>query len=402
MRLSPAVAPVPPPATAGAAQAHRTMMRTGAVFRVVTVLHVAVSVVALAAGGRLRAPVLALAVAALVEGLVVIRVFLVARRPPQLFAAWDALFCSVALVVGALLGRGTGPDPWTFLFPYVTSSAILVGATFRRARYAAAATGTVVVAYLASVLLVRQDRGDAVDLDLITFAGVTAATWAVAREIRRWAAALDAATADAVARQAELSAEQERSRYVRELHDHVLQTLETLARGRFLADDRMRGHVARQAFRLRRLVEAGARPDADAGPAGLAEALAVVVEEHLDAGLSVDLQTGRLRHPVGPQVAGALAAAVGEALTNVRKHSGVERAVVQAVSTADEVTVSVLDRGAGFDPVAVPSGLGLRESVRGRVAEVGGSVRVDSAAGEGTCVVLTVPLRAAGDREAVA
>lgn len=377
---------------AGAAQAHRTMMRTGAVFRVVTVLHVAASVVALAAGGRLRAPVLAIAVAALVEGVLVIRVFLAARRPPQLFAAWDVVFCAGALVTGAAVHDGAGADPWKFLFPYVISSAILVGATFRRARDAAAAGGLLVAAYLGSVLALRPGR-DAVDLDLITFVGVTAAMWAVAREIRRWAAALDAATDEAVARQAELSAAQERNRFHRELHDHVLQTLETLGRGRFLADDRMRGHVARQAFRLRRLVESGLAPDA--APGGLAGALVAVVEEHLGTGLSVDLQTGRLRHPVAPETAEALAAAVGEALTNVRKHSGVERAVVQAVSTADEVTVTVLDRGGGFDPAAVASGLGLRESVRGRVAGVGGAVRVDSAVGEGTCVVLTVPLGAA-------
>lgn len=379
--------------TAGALAAHRTMLRVPAVFRVITLVIIVASVAGAAAAGTLTWPVLAVAGAAFAEGLVVLRVFWTARRPPRFYALWDAVFCAVVFALGALAstpGR-TGLDAWVFLYPYVTMSLLLVGAAFRRARVAAAAGTPIIVSYLVSTTFLRSGFDDSVVKDLVVFVGVGTAMWLLAREIRRWAKALDLAAEEAVARQAELAAEQERNLYLREMHDHVLQTFETLARGRFLTDERMRNHVARQAFRLRRIVESG-RVDAGEGRCVLADALVDVAEDHIEQGLAVDLQTGRLHDEVPGPVAAALAAAVGEALTNVRKHSGVHRAVVQGVSTPAEVTVTVVDRGRGFDPDVQPQGVGLRESIRGRVAAVGGTVRVDSAGDGGTCVVLTVPL----------
>ena len=54
------------------------------------------------------------------------------------------------------------------------------------------------------------------------------------------------------------------------------------------------------------------------------------------------------------------------------------------------VTVTVRDEGAGFEPGAVdPYRLGLRVSIRGRLAAVrGGSARVTSTPGRGTTVTL--------------
>ena len=49
------------------------------------------------------------------------------------------------------------------------------------------------------------------------------------------------------------------------------------------------------------------------------------------------------------------------------------------------------DDGAGFDPGAAGEGVGLRRSVRGRLAEVGGSVDVDGNPGHGAEVRLWVP-----------
>ena len=379
--------------TAGALAAHRTMLRVPAVFRVITLVIIVSSVVGLVTSDPVAWPVVAVAAAAFAEGLVVLRVFWTARRPPRFYALWDAVLCAVLFVVGAVVSDPGPPklDAWVFLYPYVTMSLLLVGAAFRRARVAAAAGAPIIAAYLASTTFLRDGFDDSVVKDVVVFVGVGTAMWLLAREIRRWATALDLAAQEAVVRQAELAAEQERNLYLRELHDHVLQTFETLARGRFVTDERMRSHVARQAFRLRRIVESG-RVDGGAGTCVLTDALVDVAEEHIEQGLAVDLQTSRLRDDVPGPVAAALAAAVGEALTNVRKHSGVRRAVVQGVSTPGEVTVTVVDRGRGFDPDVELPGLGLRESIRGRVAGVGGTVRIDSAGDGGTCVVLSVPL----------
>ena len=56
------------------------------------------------------------------------------------------------------------------------------------------------------------------------------------------------------------------------------------------------------------------------------------------------------------------------------------------------MNVFVRDRGAGFDPEAIPADRhGLTDSVRGRMTRHGGTVRLRTAAGEGTEVHLRMP-----------
>ena len=68
-------------------------------------------------------------------------------------------------------------------------------------------------------------------------------------------------------------------------------------------------------------------------------------------------------------------------------------AVGVAVGPGDgEVTVVVVDSGAGFDLDEVPDDrIGLRTSIKGRIEQEGGSVRIWSRPGVGTTVVLSVP-----------
>jgi len=96
----------------------------------------------------------------------------------------------------------------------------------------------------------------------------------------------------------------------------------------------------------------------------------------------------------------ALAGAAGQALANVRRHAGTDHAEVVVYGDGGDVTVMVIDDGAGFEPSAVPEGrLGLSGSVVARMARVGGVAQVWSAPGAGTSVVLTVPtVVAAGER----
>ena len=88
----------------------------------------------------------------------------------------------------------------------------------------------------------------------------------------------------------------------------------------------------------------------------------------------------------------ALGAAAREALLNVAKHSGAPSADLYSEVTPERVSVFVRDRGKGFDPDTVPDDRrGLRDSVSGRLARLGGTATVRSAPGEGTEVELVLP-----------
>src|SRR5690606_28288056 len=66
---------------------------------------------------------------------------------------------------------------------------------------------------------------------------------------------------------------------------------------------------------------------------------------------------------------------------------------VAIMYSGTEVTFMVSDEGVGFDPAAVEaSRLGIRESVVGRMESVGGRARIWSAPGEGTTVLLSMPV----------
>ncbi|HZU80113.1 MAG TPA: hypothetical protein VE991_09385, partial [Acidimicrobiales bacterium] len=63
-------------------------------------------------------------------------------------------------------------------------------------------------------------------------------------------------------------------------------------------------------------------------------------------------------------------------------------------ASPSEVSMYVRDRGVGFDPDAVAGDRkGIAESIRGRMARVGGIATVHSRPGEGTEVQLVLPRR---------
>lgn len=85
---------------------------------------------------------------------------------------------------------------------------------------------------------------------------------------------------------------------------------------------------------------------------------------------------------------------VQEALTNVRKHSGARRVVVRIDCTGPAPVLTVEDDGAGFDPARVAAtmegGFGLT-SMRERVEQIGATLDVHTAPGEGTTIEVRLP-----------
>jgi signal transduction histidine kinase len=189
----------------------------------------------------------------------------------------------------------------------------------------------------------------------------------------------------AYARAVELqAATAERERLSRQVHDGVLQALALVARRS--DDGELAGLAAEQERSLRRLVAGPAAP----APPGEADLRAL-----LPAGPDLEVAAPATPVLLPSAVAAELAAAVGEALENARRHAG-GRAWLLVEDEPDAVTVSVRDDGPGIAPGRLEEAeregrLGVARSIRGRLAELGGTVTVDSAPGQGTEVEMRVP-----------
>jgi len=129
--------------------------------------------------------------------------------------------------------------------------------------------------------------------------------------------------------------------------------------------------------------------------AGLRNALSRLVSEYQWRGISIHVTGSALaRHEITAEAVAALLGAIRAALENVAQHSGVTTAELEVISEPGAVTVMIADQGRGFDPGAVAADrLGLRASVVERMAAVGGQVRIWSAPGAGTSVVISAPTR---------
>ncbi len=90
-------------------------------------------------------------------------------------------------------------------------------------------------------------------------------------------------------------------------------------------------------------------------------------------------------------------AAVGAALDNVRRHAGADaRAWILVEDWTDEVTVTVRDDGPGIPEGRLAQAesegrLGVAQSIRGRLRDLGGTAEWISVPGQGTEVELKVP-----------
>ncbi|MDD5093335.1 MAG: PAS domain-containing sensor histidine kinase [Dehalococcoidia bacterium] len=113
------------------------------------------------------------------------------------------------------------------------------------------------------------------------------------------------------------------------------------------------------------------------------------------AGLSVDFEHAGLQGRFPAQVETSAYRIAQEALTNVVKHAGVQKATVRLVGDRHQLTVIIQDAGRGFDPRTafsnpLSSGLiGMRE----RAVSLGGKLFVDSEVGMGTTIMAELPLR---------
>ncbi|RPI24523.1 MAG: response regulator [Acidobacteria bacterium] len=92
---------------------------------------------------------------------------------------------------------------------------------------------------------------------------------------------------------------------------------------------------------------------------------------------------------------------VRELLFNAVKHGQVSEAEVVVHQTGEHLLADINDQGVGFEPASLKrsfekeGGFGLF-SIRQRVSLLGGALKINSAPGQGTRIVLSVPFRHAG------
>ncbi len=91
------------------------------------------------------------------------------------------------------------------------------------------------------------------------------------------------------------------------------------------------------------------------------------------------------------EVEQALYRVAQEALSNAARHSGASNVSIRLRAAPDEVTLTVVDDGQGFDVEAGAPGFGLR-SMRERAAALGGTLDVRSQPGAGTRITFRCPL----------
>jgi signal transduction histidine kinase len=83
---------------------------------------------------------------------------------------------------------------------------------------------------------------------------------------------------------------------------------------------------------------------------------------------------------------------VKEALHNIWKHARASSAQIDLAADGNQLELTIRDDGSGFDPALVPAGhIGL-EGMRARARILGADLQIDSRAGQGTRITVTMPL----------
>ena len=184
------------------------------------------------------------------------------------------------------------------------------------------------------------------------------------------------------------------------VHDRVLTTLLSASKSSSAMERDLVVEMARDA--LRALHSSG-----EAGDPGFEVPLAELAERLANAArvLSPGFDYAQQSIPgqsVPSDVAEAVFSAAVQAMVNSLQHAdgdetvtgpvSIERTVSMHPLQGEGFTVQVSDTGVGFDPAAVPQErLGLRVSIRERVATVGGAVQVQSVPGGGASIVIVWP-----------
>jgi PAS domain S-box-containing protein len=207
------------------------------------------------------------------------------------------------------------------------------------------------------------------------------------------------------ARQLIASQEAERTRIAAELHDSLGQNLlliknrAQLALGKEARADGLHeqlegiSELASKAIAEVRQISHDLHPP-QLDHLGLTRALEVMIDSTAQASGIVFERKLDLVDDIFPKDAAMnLYRIVQESLNNILKHSNARRADIRLERDVHEVQLNIVDDGCGFatrEASDNPKGLGLKNIAK-RVKMLGGGLKINSQAGGGTCVEVTIP-----------
>ena len=123
----------------------------------------------------------------------------------------------------------------------------------------------------------------------------------------------------------------------------------------------------------------------------LADVCSTVSQRH---GIQVDLRSEGVPGDLDREIALCFYRVGQEALSNVVKHSGSSRALINVASHGEILRMEVIDFGRGFDLPLRDAGLGLI-TMEERLLAVGGAFSIASRPGFGTTIKAEAPVRRA-------
>ncbi len=209
------------------------------------------------------------------------------------------------------------------------------------------------------------------------------------------------------ARSAQIGAAEERNRLAREIHDTLAQDLAAITLQMETADalleagaerDRIWTAV-RKALALSRdgLQEARRSVlDLRALPLegrSLAEAVSHLLADFEGrTQIETDIEIVGEHIPLSPRIETGLYRVVQEVLANVQQHAAASHLRLTLVITAEDLRLTVVDDGRGFQPDQIPQGHFGLVGINERVHLMGGNLDLQSSPEEGTRIEIWVPL----------
>jgi signal transduction histidine kinase len=308
---------------------------------------------------------------------------------------WPLLIADLAVAVACLLATGWVESAGRLLLGAPNLPVSWVAAPVLAWAVAKGRRGGVIAAGIVALAdyLLRTFAADGPTQSTFNGAVLLLLAGVVGGHVARLALHAETRLAQAVELEA---ATRERERLARGIHDSVLQVLSLVQRrgGELGGEAAELGRLAgEQEATLRALIGSGP-PRAEPDAPGITD-LGPLLTARGSTKVTVSTPATPVRLPA--RTATEVAAAVGAALDNVRRHCGADaRAWVLVEDAADHVIVSVRDEGPGIEPgrldqAAADGRLGIAQSICGRIEDLGGTVTIASAPGQGTEIEMIIP-----------